>query len=143
MAQFRLAVAFVCLLVSSYSIAQRSEFVPVTDEMLQSPKVRDLQHRVKLEEDPEATKVGWGPMNVIWNSTVEITTEDGRCFTRHVEYPKGEQENPFTPQDHIDKLANMASWLGMKQSQIDELIRTLDRLDVLDHIPSLTRLLVP
>ena len=114
-----------------------------TDEMLQSPKVRDLQHRVKLEEDPEATKVGWGPMNVIWNSTVEITTEDGRCFTRHVEYPKGEQENPFTPQDHIDKLANMASWLGMKQSQIDELIRTLDRLDVLDHIPSLTRLLVP
>jgi 2-methylcitrate dehydratase PrpD len=113
-----------------------------TEEMLKNPRVREFQHKVKLEEDPEATKVGWGPMNVRWNSTVEITTKDGKCFTKHVEYPRGEPENPFTKQDHINKLTNMALWLGMNRTQIDELIQTLNRLEKLDHISGLTRLLV-
>lgn len=114
-----------------------------TADMLNNPKVREFQHRVKIEEDPEATKVGWGPINVKWVSTVEITTKDDRCFTKHVEYAKGDKENPFTPQDFIDKLTNMASCLEMKQSQIKELIQTLGRLEELNSISLLTRLLVP
>jgi len=111
--------------------------------MLKNPKVREFQRKVKVEEDPEASKVGWGPMNVIWNSTVEIKTKDGRSFSKHVEYPRGEPENPFTRQDHIDKLMNMASWVGMKKSQINRLIKTLDRLEELSAVSGLTRLLVP
>ena len=114
-----------------------------TEEMLNSPKVREFQHKVKVEEDPEATKVGWGPMNVIWNSTVEITTNNGKRFNKHVEFPRGEPENPFSRQDHINKLTNMASWVGMKEKQINELIKTIDRLDELKTISELTRLLVP
>ena len=114
-----------------------------TEEMLKNAKVKEFQRKVKVEEDPEASKVGWGPMNVIWNSTVEITTKDGRSFSKHVEYPRGEPENPFTRQDHIDKLMNMASWVGMKKSQINKLIETLDRLEKLSTISELTRLLVP
>jgi 2-methylcitrate dehydratase PrpD len=114
-----------------------------TEDMFKNPRVRKFQHKVRLEEDPEATKVGWGPKNVKWTSTVEITTKDGRHFTKHVEYPKGEQENPFTRQDHIDKLRNMATWSGMKPSQIEKLIQTLDRLEELGSISELTRLLVP
>jgi 2-methylcitrate dehydratase PrpD len=110
--------------------------------MLKNPRVREFQHKVKVEEDPEATKVGWG-LNVIWNSTVEITTKDSKRFTKHVEYPRGEPENPFTRQDHVDKLRNMASWVGMKQSQINKLIKTLDRLEELSTISEVTRLLVP
>ena len=113
-----------------------------TEEMLKNPKVREFQHKVKVEEDPEATKVGWG-LHVIWNGTVEITTNDGKCFTKHVEYPKGEPENPFTRQDHIDKLTNMALWVGMKQTQINKLIKTSDRLEELSNISELTHLLVP
>ena len=64
-------------------------------------------------------------------------------ISQHVEYPRGEPENPFTRQDHIDKLTSMASWLGLKQDRIDELIRTLDRLEELDSISELTSLLVP
>jgi 2-methylcitrate dehydratase PrpD len=69
--------------------------------------------------------------------------KDGRRFSRSVEYPKGEPENPFTEQDHIDKLTNMASWLGIGQKQIDELISALNRLERLDNVGELTRLLVP
>lgn len=114
-----------------------------TEEMLNDPKVREFQQKIRVEEDPEATKVGWGPMNVIWNGTVEITTNAGKCFTKHVEHPRGERENPFSREDHIEKLRNMASWLGMKQSQIDQLIKTLDRLEELGSISELTGLLVP
>jgi len=113
-----------------------------TEDKLKNPAIREFQHKVKVEEDPEATKVGRG-LNAIWNSTVEITTKDGRSFTKHVEYPRGEAENPFTRQDHIDKLRNMASWLGMKQSQINKLIETLDRVEELSTVSELTRLLVP
>ena len=114
-----------------------------TEDKLKDPKIKEFQHKVKVEEDPEASKAGWGPMNVRWNSTVEITTKAGKRFTKHVEYPKGEAENPFTRQDHIDKLKNMASWLGMKQGQINKLIKTLDRVEELKTISELTRLLVP
>ena len=114
-----------------------------TEDKLADPEIRRYQHKIKVVEDPEATKVGWGPANVKWSSTVEIKTKDGRMLSQHVDYPRGEPENPFTRRDHIDKLTNMASWLGLKQDQIGELIRTLDRLEELDSISELTRLLVP
>lgn len=114
-----------------------------TEEMLNSPKVRELQYKVKLEEDPEATKIGFGPINVRWVSTVEITTHDERRFSKYVEYAKGEPQNPFTRQDHIDKLTNMASYAGIKPSRIDEIISTIDRLEEIDSISELTRLLAP
>jgi 2-methylcitrate dehydratase PrpD len=111
------------------------------EELLRDPKVRKLQHRVKLEEDPVATKSFYPGYKT--PSTVEIIMKDGRRFSRSVEYPKGEPENPFTEQDHIDKLTNMASWLGIGQKQIDELISALNRLERLDNVGELTRLLVP
>ena len=114
-----------------------------TEDMLKNPRVREFQHKVKVVEDPEASKVGWGPLNVRWTGTVEITMKDGRHFTKYVEYPKGDPNNPFTRQDYIDKLRNMASWLGMKPNQINELVQTLDNLEGVSNISKFTRLLVP
>jgi len=110
------------------------------EELLHDPKVRELQHRIKLEEDPHATKSFYPGYKT--PSTVEILMKDGRHYFKSVEYPRGEPENPFTKQDHISKLTNMALWLGMQQKQIDELINTVDGLDRLDNITELTRLLV-
>jgi 2-methylcitrate dehydratase PrpD len=112
-----------------------------TEKMLKNPRMREFQHKIKIEEDPVATKNIYVEHKV--PSTVEITTKNAKCFSKHVEYPKGEPENPFTPQDHIDKITNMATYCGMKQSQIDELIKTLNRLEKLGNISELTRLLEP
>jgi 2-methylcitrate dehydratase PrpD len=113
-----------------------------TDQILSDPKVRAFRQKIKLEEDPEATKIGWGPMNVKWVSTVELTTNDDRHFSKYVEYAKGDPQNPFTHQDHIDKLVNMASYAGLKKDKIDKLIQTLDRLEELNSISELCHLLV-
>ena len=41
----------------------------------------------------------------------------------------------FRDKTHIqEKLTNMASWIGIEQKQIDELIDTIDTLDKVDHI---------
>jgi 2-methylcitrate dehydratase PrpD len=114
-----------------------------TEDMLNNPKVREFQHKVKVTEDPEASKLGWGPLNVRWTGTVEITMKDGRHFTKHIEYPRGDPNNPFNRQDHIDKLRNMASWLEMKPDQINDLIKKLETLEKMQNISELTRLLVP
>ena len=111
------------------------------EELLKSPRVREIQHKVRLVEDPVATKKFYEELKT--PSTVEMIMKDGRRLIKSVEHPKGEPENPFTKQDHINKLTNMASWLGIKEKQIGELIRTLDRLESVDHISELTRLLVP
>ena len=111
------------------------------EEMLHNPRVRELQHKVKLVEDPVATQQFYPGFKT--PSTVEIILKDGRRFTKSVEYPKGEPENPFTKQDHINKLTNMALWFGLSQNRIDELIQRLDELDKVDHISQLMRLLVP
>jgi 2-methylcitrate dehydratase PrpD len=112
-----------------------------TETMLKDPGVREFQHKVKVEEDKDATKKFHGEYRT--PSKVEITAKDGKLYSKQVEYPKGDPENPFTEQDHINKLTNMASCLGMKPTQIDELIQTLNRLTELGNISQLTRLLVP
>jgi 2-methylcitrate dehydratase PrpD len=111
------------------------------ENMFKDPKVRKLQHKIKLEEDPVATRKIYAEHKA--TSTVEILTINGKKFNKHVEYPKGERENPFTQRDHIDKFKNMASWLGMQPSQIDELMEMLNNLEKVGKVSELTRLLVP
>jgi 2-methylcitrate dehydratase len=112
-----------------------------SEETLKDAKLRAIQHKVKVEEDPVQTEKFYKVYTA--GTTVEIRMKDGTRFSKHVEYPRGEPENPFTDQDHIDKLTWMASHLGMKQSQIDELYYTFNKLEKLDRITELTRLLVP
>jgi 2-methylcitrate dehydratase PrpD len=112
-----------------------------TGTMLKDPRVREFQRKVKLQEDMGATKSYSKAYRT--PSAVEIAMKDGKRYTKRVEYPKGDPENPFSPQDHINKLTNMASWLGMKRNRIDELIQVLNRLEKLDTITELTRLLAP
>ena len=111
------------------------------EETFMHPEVRACQHKITVEEDPAMTKKFYQEYTA--GTTVEIIMKDGRHFSKHVEYPRGEPENPFTEQDHGDKLTWMATHLGMKQDRIDELYQMLSRLEELDNVSALTRLLVP
>jgi 2-methylcitrate dehydratase PrpD len=110
------------------------------DDLLKNSRALELQHKVKLEGDPVLTRKYY--VENKYTSTVEIITRTKERFNKHIEYPKGDPENPFSQQDHINKLTNMASSLGMKQNQITEVVEALSRLEELDTISQLTRLLV-
>lgn len=111
------------------------------EETLKDAKLRAYQHKIKVEEDPIQTERFYTLYTA--GTRVDIKMTDGRQFSKHVEYPRGEPENPFSEQDHADKLNWMASHLGMKQGRVDELLHTLNRFEELDSISTLTRLLVP
>jgi 2-methylcitrate dehydratase PrpD len=104
------------------------------------PRVRALQHKVKLGEDPAATKNFFPGYEA--PSTVEVIMKDGTRYSKTVVYPRGEPQNPFSKKDHEDKLTNMAMWLGMEQKQIGELIRAIASFEHISEISQFTRLLV-
>jgi 2-methylcitrate dehydratase PrpD len=112
-----------------------------TEETMKNPWIKELQHKVTIEEDPAATEKFL--KSYVACATVEITMKDGRRFSKHVDYPKGDPENPFTDEDHKDKLTWMASHIGINQEQIDELFLTLQGIEELADISQLTRLLIP
>jgi 2-methylcitrate dehydratase PrpD len=111
------------------------------DDLLKNSRARELQHKVKLEGDPAHTREYY--VENKYTSTVEIITRTKERFNKHVAYPKGDPENPFRQQDHINKLTNMASSVGMELNQVTGVVETLSRLEELDTLSQLTRLLVP
>jgi 2-methylcitrate dehydratase PrpD len=111
------------------------------DALLFDPEIRKFQHKVKVVEDPVATKNFFPSYET--PSTVEIRMKDGAHYAKTVVYPKGEPQNPFSRKDHIDKLKNMALWLGIQQEQIDKIIRAIESFQDIRDISQFTRLLVP
>jgi 2-methylcitrate dehydratase PrpD len=112
-----------------------------TEQMLRNHKVRELQHRVKVDKVDGADRALYSEAKLV--STVQIITKAGETYTRHVEFPKGEPENPFTTEDHVNKLTRMASRAGLTHSRIERLLDVLNSIDDTALIADLTRLLVP
>jgi 2-methylcitrate dehydratase PrpD len=112
-----------------------------TQETMNNANFREFQHKVTIEADEALTERFLNHYTA--GASVEIITKRDKHFKAHVDYPRGEPENPFKEQDRFDKLTYMASHLGMQEARIDELFRTLNRFEELDDICELTRLLVP
>jgi 2-methylcitrate dehydratase PrpD len=127
--------------VVAMALARKPRTDWYTEEMMKNPRIKELQHKVTVEIDPAATEKFL--TSYVACATVEIIMKDGKCFSKHVDYPKGEPENPFTDKDHKDKLTWMASNIGMKEGQIEELFLKLQKLEELHDISQLTRLFVP
>ena len=71
--------------------------------------ILDLTKRVKVHVNEELTS--WSPQKRA--AIVKITTIDGKEFSREVDYPKGEPENPMTEMEVIGKYRDMAAYAGI------------------------------
>ena len=71
--------------------------------------ILDLTKRVKVHVNEELTS--WSPQKRA--AIVKITTIDGKEFSREVDYPKGEPENPMTEKEVIGKYRDMAAYAGI------------------------------
>jgi 2-methylcitrate dehydratase len=63
--------------------------------------------------DPEIEKVFPALQRVI----VNITTTDGRMFTKQLDYPKGDPRNPLTDQEVEEKFAALAEGVLSQRAQ--------------------------
>ncbi len=78
--------------------------VQFTMEKIMDPKIREQLRKVEVVADPEIEKVFPALQRVI----VQITTRDGRAFTKQLDFPKGDPRNPLTDQDVEEKFSALA-----------------------------------
>lgn len=75
-----------------------------TDEKISDPRIRAQLNKVEVIADPEIEALFPGLQRVV----VEITTTDGRAFTKQIDYPKGDPRNPLTDAEVEQKFDALA-----------------------------------
>jgi 2-methylcitrate dehydratase len=73
-------------------------------EKIMDPSIRAQLKKVEVVADPEIEKVFPALQRVI----VNITTADGRSFTKQLDYPKGDPRNPLSDQEIEEKFSALA-----------------------------------
>ena len=103
-----------------------------TMDNLRSKKLRDLMNRVDCVRDPALDALY--PSK--WPATAKIVTHDGRTYSYHLEYPKGDPENPLSYEELKDKFLTMVQpVLPVKQAeQIIQLVEDFENLEAISII---------
>src|SRR5437868_2172541 len=96
------------------------QVTPAQFEMkkIMDPAIRAQLKKVEVVADPEIEKVFPALQRVV----VNITTIEGRTFSRQLDYPKGDPRNPLTDAEVEEKFAAMADGVlsaGAQKKLID------------------------
>lgn len=111
-------------------------FADFPEALIASPQHQAFATRVKLVADPELTRAF--PKD--WSTRVTIETTDGRTFTHHVPYPKGEPEAWMTDDEIRGKFLDLAA-LEMSRDQAEDIVALVYALDAEPNMDRLARLL--
>jgi 2-methylcitrate dehydratase len=100
--------------VIAAALAER-QVTPAQFEMakIMDPKIRAQLKKVEVVADPEIEKVFPALQRVI----VNITTVDGKTFTKQLDYPKGDPRNPLSNAEIEEKFAALADGVLSKKAQ--------------------------
>lgn len=114
--------------------AWREQF---TLDKINDPRVLELAAKVEVRADDDLDKL----YDEKWPSIVEITTTDGKVFSKRVDLPKGEPEFPVTDQELKNKFMSLAGDL-VSAARAEKIWETGMRIDELDDVGEFTALLV-
>ncbi len=109
-----------------------------SDRTLRSAKVRAMLGRIECLADPQMD-LDWFQGNKM-RSRVEITLTDGRRVEASATFPG--DKPPYGRDQVIAKLEAMSDGL-LSAARVQQIIATVDRLEKLDDVGALARLLVP
>jgi 2-methylcitrate dehydratase len=105
-----------------------------SEDKYKNPKILELIEKITIVGDPNLDRLR--PAGIS-----EITTVDGRKFTKRVDYPRGHAKNPMSDEEVIYKFKRMAQkW--MDESEIQLLIEKVYELEKLDDVSELMQLTV-
>ncbi len=76
------------------------------------------------------------------SATIEVTTTGGQRHTNRVDQPLGSAANPMTPEQLVAKFRDCAQHApqALSHNAVDEIISLVDRLDEMEDVSSLLRL---
>ena len=114
-------------------------------EVYNDPRVREILPRIKLQVHPRigdliAGLAREGKLPIYMGNIVEIITK-GKKFTIEVASPKGSPDRPVSQSELVDKFRRNASYSMLKSRKVDKLIGLLLRLDEIDDVTELCRMM--
>jgi len=113
------------------------QVTPAQFEMakIMDPTIRAQLKKVEVVADPEIEKVFPALQRVI----VNITTTDGRTFTKQLDYPKGDPRNPLSDAEIEEKFAALADGVLSKpaQTKLKDAIWNLEKLGSVSKLMAL------
>ncbi len=105
------------------------------NEALKDPEVLALARKVTWELDPEAEAM----YPKAYPSTLIAELYDGRKLKAHVDFPKGDPENPATREEILSKFHSLTEKY-LDRALRGEIIKTVDRLEEIADISQLADL---
>ena len=124
--------------VIAAALAER-QVTPVqfTMEKIMDKTIRAQLKKVEVVADPEIEKVFPALQRVI----VNITTSDGRTFTKQLDYPKGDPRNPLTDAEIEEKYSALAEGVlsANAQKKLKDAIWNLEKIDSVSRLMSLMK----
>lgn len=107
-----------------------------SDTRISEPQVMALAGRVEVVTDPEMDKLYPGR----YANKVEIFLKGGQRFEARIDFARGSAESPMDFSEVAGKFRSPAGPV-FTEDRVDQLIETVERLELLDDIRELTRLL--
>ncbi|HLZ43965.1 MAG TPA: MmgE/PrpD family protein [Candidatus Sulfotelmatobacter sp.] len=106
-----------------------------TMEKILDPKIREQLKKVEVVADPEIEKVFPALQRVI----VHINTRNGRCFSKQLDFPKGDPRNPLTDREIEEKFSALAEGMltDVAQKRVKEAIWNLERVGSVSELMAL------
>lgn len=104
-------------------------------EILHDPEVLDLAQKVTWELDPEAEAAY--PKS--YPATLVAELNNGKVFTSHIDYPKGDPENPVTKEELLNKF-NLLTEKYIDEDRRLKIVQTVSKLETLSNIVELANL---
>ncbi len=106
------------------------------ENVLGDPEVLGLADKITWELDPEAEKV----YPKAYPATVIATLSDGREVVSHVDYPRGDPENPVTLEDIVKKFNSLTDKY-FDQNKREKIVEQIKQLEKVDHIGKIADLI--
>ena len=108
-----------------------------TMEKILDANIRAQLKKVEVVADPDIEKAFPALQRVI----VNITTIDGRTFTKQLDFPKGDPRNPLTDQEMEDKFGTLAEGVLSTgaQKKLKETIWNLENSDSIRKVMALMK----
>ncbi len=124
--------------VIAAALAER-QVTPLQFEMkkIMHPTIRAQLKKVEVVADPEIEKVFPALQRVI----VNLTTVDGRAFTKQLDYPKGDPRNPLSDAEVEEKFAALAEGVlsDGAQKKLKNAIWNLEKLGSVSKLMGLMK----
>jgi 2-methylcitrate dehydratase PrpD len=104
--------------------------------VLGDPEVLKLADKIAWELDPAAEAV----YPKAYSTTIVATLNDGREVVSHVDYPKGDPENPVTIEDILNKF-NLLTENYFDQKKRVKIIEDIKQMDKIENIAKIADLI--